>query len=177
MRMPLWVLRRMHRHHLSRPRLRGGRLHSWLGDRLIDKALWRPTRESVARAWLVAFPITVVPFLPFQTVLACFAALFMRGNVVLCIALQFLSNPLTAPVHLPACYLTGEAIRGRNPLSVWKHVSATPGAISSGDAAVSLYLGAVVLGILGGAVGYAVIQGLWRRPSPPDEDLKPNAGV
>lgn len=176
MRMPLWVLRWMHRRRMSRQHLRGGLLHSWLGDRLLDKSLWRPTRESLARGWLVAFPITIVPFLPAQTLFACLAALFVRGNVLLCIALQFLSNPFTAPVQLPACYFIGEVVRGRSVAAVWQHVSSTPRDLLSGDAAVSLYLGSVVLGALGGAIGYAIIQGTWRRRSRPD-DVMPPGGI
>ena len=99
--------------------MRGGRLHGWFGDRLLAKELWLPTRGSLARAWLVGFPITIVPFLPGQSILAAIAALMVRGNLLLCIALQFLSTPLTAPVHLPACYFVGEVMRGANPREVW----------------------------------------------------------
>lgn len=177
MRMPLWILRWMHRRRMSRKHLRGGLLHSWLGDRLLDKSLWRPTRESLARGWLVAFPITVVPFLPGQVFFACLAALFVRGNILLCIALQFLSNPLTLTVHLPACYFVGEVVRGRNIASVWQHVSSAPRDLLSGDAAVSLYLGAVVLGALIGAAGYAIIQGTWKKRSRPDNVMPPGGVI
>ncbi len=176
MRMPLWVLRWLHRRRVSRRHLRGGWLHSALGDRLLDKSLWRPTHESLARAWLVGFPITMVPLLPFQTVFACVAALFVRGNILFCIALQFLSTPLTAPVHLPACYAVGEIVRGRPIQTVWHTFSAAPRELLRGDAAVSLYLGAVVLGALGGAIGYAVIQRKWRKPKDPDV-IPPGGGL
>jgi uncharacterized protein (DUF2062 family) len=126
MRLPLWAMRWMHRSRLSRSRLRGSFIHTWLGDRILEKPLWKPTRESLARAWLVGFPITVMPFLPAQSLFACIAALFVRGNLLLCIALQFLSSPLTAPVHLPACYFVGELVRGKNPAMVWRHIRSTP---------------------------------------------------
>ena len=164
MRMPLWVLRWLHRRRLSRSRLRGTWLHSWLGDRLLDRALWKPTRESLARAWLVGVPITMIPFLPVQSVFACVIALLIRGNLLLCIALQFLSTPLTAPVHLPACYLVGEVIRGRSILVVWHEVTRTPKNIFTGDSLTSLYLGAVVLGITIGVVGYFVLKNFWPLP-------------
>lgn len=167
----------MHRSRVSRSRLRGGFLHSWLGDRLLDKALWRPTRESLARAWLVGFPITVVPFLPAQTVFACLAALFVRGNLVLCIALQFLSNPFTAPVQLSACYFLGELVRGRPLSAVWQHISASPRELLSGDAAVSLFLGAVVLGALGGAAGYAIILRTWKQRGGDNDVVTPGSGL
>lgn len=163
MRLPLWVLRWMHRRRLSRTKLRGTWLHSWFGDRLLDRALWKPTRESLARGWLIGFPITMVPFLPIQSLLACLVALFFRGNLLLCIALQMLSNPLTAPIHLPACYFIGEIVRGRPPTDVWHEVTTAPRDILSGDSVTSLYLGAIIIGVAGGLLGYAVIHGTWRK--------------
>lgn len=157
MKMPMWVLRLMHRSNVSRPKLRGGFLHSKLGDRMLDKALWRPTPKSLARAWLVGFPITMVPFLPFQTLIAAFAAFFVRGNLIFCIAIQFLSNPFTAAVQLPACYIAGELVRGRHFADVWHLAMRDPKHLVTGDAAISLFLGSFVLGAIIGAIGYAVI--------------------
>jgi hypothetical protein len=157
----------MHRGRFSRSRLKGSRLHFWLGDGLISKSLWQPTRESLARAWLVGFPITLVPFLPGQSIIACVAALFVRGNLLLCIALQFLSTPLTAPIHLSTCYFVGEVARGASPKKVWSEAKAAPKRVLlSVHAATSLYLGAAIVGIIGGVAGYAVIQQTWReRPA------------
>ncbi len=162
MRLPYWVLRWMHRQRLSRSRLRGTFLHNWLGDRILDKGLWSPTPGSLARAWLVGWPITVIPFLPGQSIFATVAALFVRGNLLLAIALQFLSTPATAWFHLPACYFVGEVVRGADPRAVWHKAWDAPGDLLTGHAAVSLYLGAVVVGIIGGAMGYALILALWK---------------
>lgn len=153
----------MHRRRLSRSRMRGTFLHSWLGDRILHKNLWSPTRESLARAWLIGWPLTVIPFLPGQSVLACIAALLVRGNLLLCIGLQFLSTPVTAPVHLPACYFVGEVVRGANPRHVWREVRSRPRLLLTGHAVTSLYLGAAVIGFIGGAAGYAIILGTWRE--------------
>lgn len=156
----------MHRRRLSRRGMRGTFLHNWLGDRILEKWLWKPTRDSLARAWLVGWPITVIPFLPGQSVFACIAALLVRGNLLLCIGLQFLSTPLTAPVHLPACYFVGEVVRGAHPVDVWREVRGKPQLLLTGHAVTSLYLGAVVIGMLGGAAGYAIIRGTWRESRP-----------
>ncbi len=166
MRLPLWVLRWMHKKDFSRKRLRGGRLHGWFGDRLLVKELWLPTHTSLARAWLVGFPITVTPFLPAQSVFACIAALMVRGNLLLCIGLQFLSTPLTAPVHLPACYIVGELVRGRSPSNSWNGVTEDTWHLLTGDAVTSLYLGGVVIGLLGGVIGYAVLYHTWKKTLP-----------
>ena len=153
----------MHKQRLSRSRMKGTRMHRWLGDGILSKALWQPTRESLARAWLVGFPITIVPFLPAQSLFACIASFMVRGNILLCIALQFLSTPLTAPVHLGACYFVGEVVRGAPPRQVWHRAWAEPKRmLLSAHAVTSLYLGAAILGIVGGVVGYAIIQQTWR---------------
>jgi uncharacterized protein (DUF2062 family) len=156
----------MHRQRFSRSRLKGTRLHSWLGDGLISKSLWQPTRASLARAWLVGFPITIVPFLPGQTFLACIAALLVRGNLLLCIALQFLSTPITAPIQLSTCYFVGEVARGASPSKVWSEAKAAPKKVLfSAHAVTSLYLGAAIVGMIGGVAGYAIILQTWRdRP-------------
>lgn len=165
MRLPLKTLRWLHHQKLSRRHIRGSRLHRWFGDRILAKELWRPTPHSLACAWLVGFPITVIPFLPLQTVFATIAALMVRGNLLLCIALQFLSTPLTAPVHLPLCYFAGELVRGRGFARVWQGVTEETSGLLSGDAAISLYLGSAVVGILGGVIGYAVVYQVWKyRP-------------
>ncbi len=151
----------MHRQRLSRSSMKGGRLHRWFGDAVISKSLWQPTRGSLARAWLVGFPITVVPFLPAQSVFATLAALAVRGNLLLCIALQFLSTPLTAPVHLPVCYFVGEVARGASAGTVWHNAWSDPKILVSAHAVTSLYLGAAIVGIVGGVIGYAVILRTW----------------
>jgi len=170
----------MHRQRLSRRAMKGGRLHRWFGDAVISKSLWQPTRGSLARAWLVGFPITVVPFLPGQSVFATIAALAVRGNLLLCIALQFLSTPFTAPVHLPVCYFFGEVARGASPGAVWHNAWNDPKILVSAHAVTSLYLGAAIVGIVGGVIGYAVILRTWRdRPRrrgpvvPGDESIPP----
>lgn len=176
MRLPLWVLRWMHRRRLSRTRLRGTLLHSWFGDRLLDRALWKPTRDSLARAWLIGFPVTMLPFLPVQSLIACTIALFFRANLLLCIALQFLSTPLTAPIHLPACYLVGEIARGRPPTEVWTEVTSAPKDVLSGDSVTSLYLGAIIIGVIGGIVGFFLIRGTWKaRPAAARAKFSPPA--
>jgi len=167
MRLPLWAFRWLHRSGLSRKTLRGGFLHTQLGDRLLDRSLWLPKRTSLARAWLIGFPITTVPFLPFQSVLAGVLGFFGRANLLLCIGLQFLSNIITAPFHLSACYFVGRVVMGEHPGDVLAHLTAHPSSIWSGDAMLALYLGSIILGPLIGLVGYAGIMLFWPDRSYP----------
>lgn len=183
MRMPYWLVRWLHRRHLSRRRLRGGWLHRVVGDRLLSKDLWRPSRESVARAWLIGFPITMVPFLPIQSLFACSIGVFFRANLLFCLLLQFLSTPLTAPVHLPACYLVGRALEGDSPVSVWRQVRKTDWTqVSSFKLRDlrALYTGAITLGAIGGIAGYFIILSFpdrRRLPSEPGNGPPPTTTV
>lgn len=175
MRLPLWAHRWLHQRSLSRQKLKGTFLHSQLGDRLLDKNLWMPTKRSIARAWLIGIPITTIPFLPAQSVIAGICGFFGRANLILCIGLQFLSTPLTAPVHLPACYFVGRVARGELPSDAWRHIVENPSSVWSSEALFSLYLGSIILGPLVGLIGYGFILLVWpdhlphlprRRPRP-----------
>lgn len=166
MRLPLWAHRWLHRRSLSRRGLKGSFLHSKLGDRLLDKSLWMPTRSSLARAWLIGIPITTIPFLPAQSLIAGVCGFFGRANLLLCIGLQFLSMPLTAPVQLSACYFVGRVAHGESPFEVWDHLMANPGSVWSSEALFSLYLGAIILGPAVGLLGYAAFMLLWPEHLP-----------
>lgn len=169
MRLPLVVLRWFHRRHISRPRLKGSRLHRWLGDRLLDKALWRATPEGLARSWLVGSVVTSIPFLPFQTLIAGAISFAVRGNILLSVGLQYLSNPVTAIFHLPACYFAGKLLFGHSPAAAWREAAERdwsqvlrhPSIIA--HEVIPLYLGGVVLGLLLGLIGYVIILAFGHR--------------
>lgn len=149
--------------------MRGGFLHSKLGDRLLDKALWRAHPESIARAWLIGLPITTIPFLPFQSILACTLGFIFRANLLVCLALQYISNPFTAIVHLPACYFVGRLVQGNGPAAIWDEIAQRdwdylithPGAFARD--LLPLFLGSIVLGAALGVIGYFMILAWGRR--------------
>ena len=59
----------------------------------------------------------------------------------------------------------GEVVRGASPKTVWHEAKTAPKKVLlSAHAVTSLYLGAAIVGIIGGVVGYAVILGTWREP-------------
>jgi len=158
-----WVMRRLHRWGGSRHKLRGGYMHSLLGDRLLERDLWFPSRESLARAWLVGLPVSIVPFLPFQTVIACSIGFFARANLPVCFAVQFLSNPATAFIQLPMCYFVGRFLMGAPMNATLMQLETHPiHALASAQTVQALYLGAFVLGPLLGVLGYLLTHLLWR---------------
>ncbi len=155
----------LHRRGLSRKKMRGGFLHSKLGDRLLDKALWRASPEPIARAWLIGIPITMIPFLPGQSIIAGVLGFLFRANLMVAVALQFIvSNPLTAPIQLPACYIVGTLVLNRSFSKAWESaqqlnwtaILAHPFRAAQ-HVIIPLYLGAIILGLTIGIIGYFVI--------------------
>ena len=162
-----WTMRRLHQWGLSRQKLRGGFLHTRLGDRFLEREIWIPSRQSLARAFLVGVPITMIPFLPLQSVFACGLALWLRANLPVTFLLQHLSNPLTAVIQLPLCYLTGRLILGADLSADWDLVWSDPMGIVSRGSLGALYLGAVVLGPVVGTTGYFLTHWIWKERSLP----------
>jgi len=172
MKLPLSAYRWLHRQNLSRKKMHGGFLHTRLGDRMLDKQLWLASPRSLARAWLIGFPVTSIPWLPFQSVIAGVLGFTFRANLLLCIGLQYLSNPFTAIFHLPPCYFVGKLMLGSSLSHTWTEVTTRdwksvfhhPSKLAHD--LVPLYLGAITLGTTIGIIGYFAIYawGLrWQR--------------
>jgi uncharacterized protein (DUF2062 family) len=168
-KLSLSIHRWLHRKKLSRKSMRGGFLHSKLGDRILDKSLWRATPDSIARAWLIGMPITMIPFLPGQSIIASVLGFTFRANLLVCIGLQYLSNPFTAVVQLPACFFIGRLIQGNLPSTVWDEVIQrdwefllTHPTHLARDL-IPLFLGSIILGAAIGVIGYLLILNWGRR--------------
>ena len=149
--------------------MRGGFLHSKLGDRILDKSLWRATPDSIARAWLIGIPVTMIPFLPGQSVIAAVLGFTFRANLLVCIGLQYLSNPFTAVVQLPICFFVGRLVQGNGPLTTWDEVAQRdweflithPGHLARD--LIPLFLGSIITGAAIGVIGYLLILNWGRR--------------
>lgn len=151
----------LHRRGVSRPRLRGGRLHRWFGEHLLDKEVWLFHSESVARGWLIGSIVTLLP-LPGQSLIAATLSVFCRANLPLAFAMQFLSNPATALLYLPFCYGLGCWILGKPFGNLPENHRELAQLFQHGM--LPLCLGAVVAGLLVGLSGYLLIRWVWPQP-------------
>lgn len=123
--MSLRLSRWLHRRGFSRKRLKGSFFHRYLGDGVLAKDLWSLKAEPVARAWLIGVPITIIPFLPFQSFIAIPLAIIFRANVPITFAIQWISNPFTAVIHLPACYYFGCLVLRQAPSQAFDDLMAS----------------------------------------------------
>ncbi|NJK91779.1 MAG: DUF2062 domain-containing protein [Blastochloris sp.] len=171
--MQLKLFRWLHQRGVSRKRLQGGKLHGWLGDHLFHKDMWRLKREPVARAWLLGSLVSLSPLMGFHLLLACTLALFTRSNIPVAFALQWLTNPLTAPLYYPVAYLLGCRILGYTPESregwktIFSHLSKFEfqwifsDAGELGQMVAALFVGCLALGLALGSAGYLLVHLFW----------------
>jgi uncharacterized protein (DUF2062 family) len=145
----------------SPARLRRTGALSLLGDWVYEGNLWHINRYSASMAFFVGLFIAFAP-LPGQMPAAALAAVLLRCNLPLSVALVWITNPLTAPAIFYLAYQVGallidvpvqelqfsfsiDWLQERLTI-VWR----------------PLLLGCLLCGLFFGSLGYFVVNVLWR---------------
>jgi len=131
------------------------------GKLLHDPNLFHLNRHSVAGAFAIGLFFAWVP-VPFQMVLSAAVAIPARVNLVIAVALVWISNPLTMPVLFYFAYLLGGWVLGLPPSDFDFELSFTW--LANGLMAIwqPFLLGCAIMGITSSVVGYVFIRLLWR---------------
>lgn len=87
-------------------RIRAQKSLGFMASHLADPGLWTLTRTSVSAAFSIGLFVAFLP-IPMQMLLAAFLAGFWRVNLPISVGLVWVSNPLTTPALLYACYRLG----------------------------------------------------------------------
>lgn len=169
-RFKRWVLNlgRLRRRQLMRP----------LRHRLRDRTLWSFERQPLAKgAALGVFFAVATPVA--QIVFAIVAAIVLRANVMLAIAMTFVGNPLTLPFVYYWAYGIGALLLGESALSPTAVVAEAEAAAAHAFDVTGWYpvladwlstvgprlaLGVVILALSSALVAYGIvyaIAGLW----------------
>jgi uncharacterized protein (DUF2062 family) len=142
---------------------------------LSDPSLWHLNRRSVAGAMYWGLFCAFLP-MPFQIVPAALGAIYFRVNLPLCIALVWLSNPVTLIPILYIAYWLGSSVLG-DPMLDIRTVTTLFGQLiawvmQTGDNpftrhshAVSLWpllLGLLLEALLASLIGGTITRLLWR---------------
>jgi hypothetical protein len=129
------------------------------GGLLKDPNLWHLNRHSVAGAFAVGLFVMFLP--PFgQAFIAAAAAIRLRVNLPISVSLVWLSNPLTIPPMFYFAYVVGCLILGQEIRTFemafwldWRNWLTVLGPV---------LLGSLICATASGALGWLVIEGLWR---------------
>ena len=131
------------------------------GKALHDPNLWHLNRRSASGAFAVGLFVAFMP-IPFQMVLAAALAIAARVNLVISVALVWVTNPVTIPPMFYSAYRLGAYLLDEPVHAIRFELSLE---WFMGELALiwqPLLLGSFILGTISGATGYLLIRGLWR---------------
>lgn len=155
---------------------------NFLGDMLHDPNLFHLNRHSVSVAFFWGLFIAMLP-IPGQMAVAAMAALFFRCNLPICVALVWITNPLTMAFFFYIAYEVGKFI-----LQIDSNAANSAAAVTHmdfsglwdlivdnqyraalqwlgnelGEVWKPFLLGSIVTGLAFGAIGYFGMQAFWR---------------
>jgi hypothetical protein len=149
-----------------RRHLRGTWLHRVVGQRLFDRALWRPDRRSVATGLALGVFIALTPFFGLHFILAVVGAFALRVNIPAALGGCLVSNPVTVTPILALQLALGRFMV--QPLTSAVRTEIPAAETSFLAHAWPLSLGSLASAVLAGALAYVLVMVAWReRPRPP----------
>jgi uncharacterized protein len=131
------------------------------GRLLHDHNLWHLQRDSVALAVSIGLFLAFVP-IPFQMVLAAGAAIVVRCNLPIAVAMVWVSNPLTIPPLFFAAYKVGAVLLDRPTQINEFELSADWVLAELVTIWQPLLLGCLIFGLASATVGNITVRLLWR---------------
>ncbi len=136
----------------------------FFGNLLHDPNLWHLNRRSAAGAFAVGVFMAFIP-IPFQMVVAAAAAIILRVNLPLSVALVWISNPLTMPPMYYFTYRVGTWLMGiphQSEERIGFDFSLEWFTGSIGAIWQPLYLGSLITAALCAALAYTTVRLLWQ---------------
>ncbi|PWK50948.1 DUF2062 domain-containing protein [Pleionea mediterranea] len=131
------------------------------GKALHDPQLWHLTRYSVAHAFSLGLFCAFIP-VPFQMVIAAGGAILFRANLLLSVALVWITNPITMPVIFGFAYYVGSLFFPRPKEEFAFELSWHWLETSLHEIWQPFLLGCLVCGLIAAIFGHAAIRIYWR---------------
>jgi uncharacterized protein (DUF2062 family) len=141
--------------------VREHKILSMFGDWLHDPNLWHLNRRSAAGAFAVGMFFMWVP-VPFQMVLAAGAAILIRTNLPLSVALVWITNPFTIPPMFYFAYKLGSWIVGVAPTEFSFELSVAWLTHELQAIWLPFLVGCFTLAAISSVLGYFLIDWIWR---------------
>jgi uncharacterized protein len=133
----------------------------FLGDKLQDPNLWHINRRSISAAVAIGLFFAWAPT-PTQMAFAAAAAIYFRANLLVSVALVWITNPITMPPLFYFAYRVGLRFSGR-PSPADDFVFSLEGLWSGLSTVMGPFLlGCLILGLLCSLAGYIGMDSYWR---------------
>lgn len=140
----------------TREQLESQRFIRPFAHRLADKALWRFTRDGVARG--VALGLFAGFILPLgQIVLAALLAVPLRANLIVAAAATLVTNPVTFPAIYYAAYSLGVRLLGNAATGAGDSLAASAAGVT-----LPTFAGLLLFAVVASALGYVAVRLGWR---------------
>ncbi len=134
----------------------------FLGKLLQTPNLFHLNRHSVSLAVFWGIFIAFVYPLPGQMPLAALAALYLGCNLPICVALVWITNPITIPFFFYLAYRLGCWVLGMTPETFQVELTWAWAWQEMERLVPPFMLGSLLLGLGLGSLGYVGIRLLWR---------------
>jgi len=142
-------------------RLRTHKSLRFLGASLHDPRLWSFRRRSTVRGLAAGAFFAFVP-VPWQMVLAAAAAVWLRFNLPVAVAMVWITNPLTIPPIAFVNYRFGAWLLDRPPGQQRFEPSLEGLLRQAGDIGWPLLVGSMTTAVLAGVATFVLAHLLWR---------------
>ncbi|RDH83982.1 MAG: DUF2062 domain-containing protein [endosymbiont of Galathealinum brachiosum] len=131
------------------------------GNFIHEPNLWHMNRKSVSMAFMVGMFFMWVP-LPSQMILAAGAAILLRCNLPLSVALVWITNPITMAPMFYSAYILGNWMLGSPPSNIEFEASFEWISQQMDVIWKPFLLGCFTLGVSSSIIGFVGIRMLWR---------------
>jgi len=132
---------------------------------VVQPGCWTFHRAGVTRAFALGLFIAFIPptpFFPVHLLLCSVLGVLLRLNLPVLFATVFISNPFTWLPQILGSVWVGAKLMGIDLMPLVEHLAHRDMGAVLDRVWAPLLLGALVLGALTAAVGYAAAQFLWR---------------
>ncbi len=152
----------MGRRGFQRRKLRGTLFHRLFGDSLLAKDLWRFTRPSVCKGWIIGCLVSGNPFIGLQLAIGLPLGILLRANLLVLFAISMTTNVATIGPFMVFCYGVGRWFTGEKLPATPADVEA-PGFWETAFAtSQTALLGCLVVSLSAALLGAVAITLFWR---------------
>lgn len=156
------MIKKLFKKYLPHPDLvKNNAWTGFLGSRLRDPSLWHINRKSCSGAIALGVFCAFIP-LPAQMLIAAVSAILLRYNILISVAMVWISNPITIPPMFYFCYLAGSAILGTEADNFSFELSFDWLIFGLLQVWQPLLLGCLLLGAVSSLLSFLVVRILWR---------------